>query len=130
MENIFSVSDFQYLPNTAFHLEIDEAFQFNRIFHRELTDEVVDEPVNGQRHRLALVESTLLHVEQHFLGHLRDRSFVLSCVAVTFHRDRRVGVGARITIDQQRIALRVIFASFEMFRDVDLATIRRSTLAN
>lgn len=36
------------LPDGPFHLEVDEALEFDGVFHRELADEVVDEAVDGE----------------------------------------------------------------------------------
>ena len=51
------------LSDRAFHLQLDQAFELDAVFHRELADEIVDETVDAQAHRLRLSQATLLHVE-------------------------------------------------------------------
>ena len=82
------------LSNRAFHLELDQAFQFDAIFHRELADEIVYESVNAQTHGLGFAQTTLLHVKNLLGADLADARFVLHGVAGPAHRDCRIGIGA------------------------------------
>src|SRR5262245_24437562 len=77
----------------AFHFEVDEAFQLDAVFHRELADEVVDEAVHAEAHRLRFGEAALLHVEDLLGGNLRDAGLVLAGVAGAAHGDRGIRVG-------------------------------------
>jgi hypothetical protein len=36
------------LPDRALHFKVNKAFEFDRVFHRKLADEVVDEAVDGE----------------------------------------------------------------------------------
>ena len=44
--------------------------------------------------------------------------------------DGGVGVGVAVAVDEQGVALGVVFAAFEVLRDVDEAAIRRAALAD
>src|SRR5688572_23073099 len=116
--------------DAAFHFQIDKTFQFDRIFHRKLTCEVVDESIDGEAHRLTFSQATLLHVEDHIFRDLRYARLVLSRVFVAANRDGRIGVGTAVGVDQQRVALRVVFATLEVFRNVYLTAIRGPALTN
>jgi len=53
--------------DATFHFEIDKALEFDAVFHRKFADEVVDEAIDGKRHRSALTDAALHHIEKHFL---------------------------------------------------------------
>jgi len=39
-----------YLTDGTFHLQIDQPLQFDRVFHGELPDEVIDKAIDGETH--------------------------------------------------------------------------------
>ena len=51
-------------------------------------------------------------------------------VTVAAHGDGRIGVGARVAVDEQRVALGVVLAALEVLGDVDLAAIGRAAFAD
>jgi hypothetical protein len=51
------------LSDRAFHLQLDQPFELDAVFHRKLADQIVDETVDAQAHRLRLGEAALLHVK-------------------------------------------------------------------
>ena len=55
---------------------------------------------------------------------------MLGRVAVALHGDGGIRVGAAVAVDQQGVALGVVFAAFEMLRDVDLATVGGAPFAD
>src|ERR1043166_2376869 len=93
------------LADGAFHLQLDQPFQLDAVFHGELAYEIVDEPVHAQAHRLRLTETALLHIEDLLGTDLADAGFVLNGVTSAAHRDRRISVRARCRVDEQRVAL-------------------------
>ena len=97
------------LPDRAFHLQLDQPFEFDAVFHGELPDEIVDEPVHAQAHRLRLAQTALLHVENLLRANLADAGFVLHGVTSAAHGDRRIGIRARRRVDEQRVALSIVF---------------------
>src|SRR2546423_3834995 len=99
-----------WLPDRAFHLQLDQPFELDAVFHRELPDEIVDEPVHAQAHRLRLAQTALLHVENLLRTDLANAGFVLDGVTSAAHGDRRISVCARRRVDEQRIALGIILA--------------------
>ena len=126
----FDVSADEELSDRAFHLQLDQPFELDAVFHRELADEIVDETVDAQAHRLRLGEAALLHVKNLLRAHLADAGFVLHGVAGAAHGDRRIRVGARGRIDKQRVALGVVLAILEMLRHVDQAAVSGAAFAD
>src|SRR5207249_7951248 len=97
------------LPDRAFHLQLDQPLELYAVFHWELAHEIVDEPVHAQAHRLRLAQTALLHIENLLRANLADAGFVLHGVTSAAHGDRRIGIRARRRVDEQRVALGVVF---------------------
>src|SRR4249919_1368730 len=91
------------LPDRAFHLQLDQPFELDAVFHGELADEIVDKTVYAQTHRLRLAEAALLHVENLLRAHLADTGFVLHGIAGAAHGDSRIRVGSRRRVDEKRV---------------------------
>src|SRR5207302_7892255 len=89
------------LSDRAFHLEFDQSFQLDRVFHRKLADEIVNKAVYAQAHRLRFAQASLLHVEDLFGADLTDARFVLHGVARSTDSDRRISIGPRRRINQK-----------------------------
>src|SRR2546429_2064648 len=98
------------LPYRAFHLQLDQPLELYAVFHGELPDEIVDEPVHAQAHRLRLAQTALLHVENLLRANLADAGFVLDGVTSAAHGDRRISIRARGRVDEQRVALGIVLA--------------------
>src|ERR1700736_143763 len=118
------------LSDRAFHLELDQSFQFDRVFHRKLADEVVNEAVYAQAHRLRLAQAALLHVEDLFGADLTDAGFVLYGVARSADSNRRIGVGAAGRVDQECVALGVVLAMLQVLGHMHEAAISRAACAD
>src|SRR5438552_3662860 len=118
------------LSDRAFHLELDQALELNRVLHWKLPNEIVDEPVHAQTHRLRLAQAALLHVKNLFGAHLADAGFVLHGVAGATHSDGRISVGARGGINEQRVVFGVVLAVLEMLRLVHEPPISGATGAD
>src|SRR6266446_1173902 len=118
------------LSDRAFHLELDQALQLNRVFHRKLADEIVDESVHAQAHRLRFAQAALLHIKDLFGADLADAGFVLHGVAGAANGDRRISVGAAGGVNEQCVALGVVLAMLQMLRNVDKSAIRGATGSN
>src|SRR5580693_2219123 len=118
------------LAYRSLHLKIDESLQFDAVFHRKLTDEIIYKTIYRETHGLTLTQSPLLHIEDLLGVDLTDRSFMLRRVAGAPNRDRRIGVGAAAGIDEQSVALCIVLAAFEMFRHMDQAPVSRSSFAD
>src|SRR5436309_3621839 len=118
------------LPHRAFHLQLDQPLELDAVFHGELADEIVDETVHAQTHRLRLAETALLHIENLLGAYLADTGFVLNSVAGAAHGDSRIGIRSRRRVDQKRVALGVVFAMLEMFRHVNQSRISGTPLAD
>src|SRR5438045_9345746 len=93
------------LPDRAFHLQLDQPFELDAVFHGELAHEFVDEPIYAQAHRLRLAQTALLHVENLLRADLANAGFVLHGVTSAAHGDGRISVRAGRRADEQRIAL-------------------------
>ena len=114
----------------AFHFHFDESFEFDAVFHGELADEVVDEAVHAEAHGLGFTEAALAHVEDLFCGDFGDAGFVLDGVAVSADGDGGVGVGAAVVVDQQGVTFGVVFAVFEIFWNVNDASVGGAACAD
>src|SRR5215217_1028691 len=90
--------------NGALHLELDEAVHLDRVLHRELLDDRLDEAVDDQLAGLVLGDAAAHQVEELLLADLRDRGLVADVNVVLADPDRRVGVRARVLVEQQRVA--------------------------
>src|SRR6266705_6032738 len=99
-----------WLPDRAFHLQLDQPLELYAVFHRELAHEIVDEPVHAQAHRLRLAQAALLHVKNLFRAHLANAGFVLHGVAGAAHSYGRISVGAAGRVDEEGVALGVVLA--------------------
>ncbi len=95
-----------------------------------MVDEVVDEAVDGEAHGLGFGEAALAHVEDLFGADFANAGFVLDAVALAFDDDGRVGVGARVGVDEKGVAFGVVFAALEVGGNVDEAAIRGATVAH
>src|SRR5215217_752636 len=90
--------------NGALHLELDQAVHLDRVLHRELLDDRLDEAVDDQLARLVLGDAAAHQVEELLLADLGDRRLVADVHVVLADADRRVGVRARLLVEQQRVA--------------------------
>src|SRR5919112_4187758 len=92
------------LANGAFHLQLDEAVHLDRVLHRQLLDDRLDEAVDDQLGGLLLVEPVAREVEELLLADLRHRRLVADVDVVLADADRRVRVRARLVVEQQGVA--------------------------
>src|SRR5215212_1361491 len=90
--------------NGALHLELDQPVHLDRVLHRELLDDRLDEAVDDQLAGLVLVDAAAHQVEELLLADLGDRRLVADVHVVLADADRRVGVRARVLVEQQRVA--------------------------
>ena len=114
------------LADRAFHFQLDQPFELDRILHRKLANEVVNESIHAQAHGLRFTEAALLHVKDLLRGNLRHASFMLNGIARAADGDGGIGVSARGGINEKRVALGIVFAILEMFRHVNQSTISSS----
>src|SRR5205814_3544972 len=118
------------LSNRAFHLKLDQALELDAVFHRELANEIVDESVHAQAHRLRFGQPALLHIENLLRAYLADTGFVLHGVAGTAYSDCRISVRSRSRVNEKSVALRVVLAVLEMLWNVNQAAIRGPAFAD
>ena len=118
------------LADAVLHLQVDEAFELDAVFHREFLHEVVDEAVDGQAHGFGFTEAALHEVEDLIGADLADAGFVLGAVLIAAYTDGWVGIGVAVAIDEQGVAFGVVFAAFEVLRDVNEATISAASFTN
>src|SRR5205814_6791482 len=107
------------LADRAFHFELDQTLELDRILHRKLTDEIVNKSVHAQAHGLRFAQPALLHVKDLLGRNLRHAGLVLNGVAGAANGDRRIGVRTRGGVDKKRVALGVVLAILEMLRHMD-----------
>src|SRR3954471_6915761 len=87
------------LANGALHLELDEAVHLDRVLHRKLLDDRLDEPVDDQLAGLLLGDPARHQVEELLLADLRHARLVADVHVVLADADRRVRVRARALIE-------------------------------
>src|SRR3954452_2776230 len=90
--------------NGALHLQLDQPVHLDRVLHRELLDDRLDEAVDEQLRRLFLGDPAAHQVEELLLADLGDRGLMADVDVVLADADRRVGVRARLLVEQQRVA--------------------------
>src|SRR5438128_2947684 len=118
------------LADRAFHFELDQTLELDRILHRKLADEIINKSVHAQAHGLCFTQAALLQVKDLLGRNLRHAGLVLNGVAGAADGDRRVGVGARGGVDKKGIALGVVLAILEMLRHMDKSAISGAAGAN
>jgi hypothetical protein len=69
-------------------------------FRRQLLDDRLDESVDDHLRRLGLIDAAALQVEELFLAHLADRGLVADRHLLLVDLHHRVGVGARVLVQQ------------------------------
>src|SRR5215208_1210746 len=110
--------------NGALHLELDEAVHLDRVLHRQLLDDRLDEAVDDQLARLLLGEAAAHQVEELLLADLGDRRLVADVDVVLADADGRVGVRARVLVEQQRIADDLGLRAVRALGDLEQAAVR------
>src|SRR5919201_1024784 len=112
--------------DAAFHLELDEAVHLDRVLHRELLDDRLDEAVDDELARLVLGDAVGHEVEELLLADLRDGRLVADVDVVLADPDRRVGVRARLLVKEQRVADDLGLRALGALRDLEQAAVARA----
>ena len=92
------------LADGAFHLELDQPVHLDGVLHRQLLDERLDEAGDDHARGLGLGEAAAHQVEELLLADLRDARLVADVDVVLVDLDVRVGVGARLRVEDQGVA--------------------------
>ena len=90
--------------NGALHLQLDQPVHLDRVLERELLGDRLDEAGDDHRGRLRLGEPARHQVEELLLADLRDGRLVADVDVVLVDPDVRIGVGARLLVEDQRVA--------------------------
>src|ERR1043166_7336740 len=90
--------------NRAFHLGLDQPVHFDVVLERRLLGDRLHESGDDHRGGLRLREPARHQIEELFLADLRDRGLVPDVDLVLVDLDVRVGVGARVLVEDQRVA--------------------------
>src|SRR4051794_27870472 len=114
------------LANGALHLQLDQAVHLDRVLHRQLLDDRLDEAVDDELARLVLRQPVGHEVEELLLADLGDRRLVPDVHVVLADADRRVGVRARIAVEQQRVADDLGLRAVRALGDLEQAAVRRA----
>src|SRR5215210_6330401 len=93
------------LTYRAFHLQLDQAVEFDGVLERELLGYWLDEAVDDHRHGLLLGEPAAHEVEELVLADLRDGCLVLGVDLLLLDLDVRISVRPRVLVEKQRVAL-------------------------
>src|SRR3954453_1433349 len=92
------------LANGTLHLQLDQPVHLDRVLHRQLLDDRLDEAVDDELAGLLLVQPVGHEVEELLVADLGDGGLVPDVDVVLADADRRVGVRARVLVEQQRVA--------------------------
>src|SRR5680860_1585290 len=90
--------------NASLHLQLDQPVELDRVLHRQLFGDRLDEAVDDHLRGLLLVEPAALQVEELLVADFGDRRLVADVGVVLVDADRRVGVRARVLVEEQRVA--------------------------
>src|SRR3954454_21723932 len=112
------------LANGALHLELDEAVHLDRVLHRQLLDDRLDEAVDDQLGGLLLAQPVGHQVEELLLADLRDGRLVADVDVVLADADRRVGVRAAALVEQERVADNLRLRAVRPLGDLEQAAVR------
>src|SRR3954452_17247366 len=88
-----------WLADRTCHLELDEPVELQRVLHRQLARDRLDEAAHDHRHRLVLGHAAAHQVEQLVLGDLADCGLVAHLHVVLADVDVVIGVGAADRVD-------------------------------
>src|SRR6478672_3414896 len=91
------------LPNRALHLQLDQAVHLDRVLHRQLAGEGLDEPAHDHAGSLFLREAAAHQVEELLLADLGDGRLVADVDVALVHLDVRVRVGARLLVEDEGV---------------------------
>src|ERR671921_1772526 len=100
-----SICSLDPLPDRTFHLQLDQAVQFDGVLQRELLRDGLDKAVDDHRDGLLLGEPTAHEVEELVLPDLGDRSLVLGVDLLLLDLDVRIRVRPRVLVQEQSVAL-------------------------
>src|SRR5260370_2330243 len=92
------------LPNRAFQRDRHQLLSFHRELHRQLLQHVLHKTVDHEADGFLLAQPALHAIEQHVLGNLRRRRFMLEQRGRVLGLDIGYGVGAAFVADQKRVA--------------------------
>ena len=98
-----SVSSVIGLADRAFHLELDEAVHLDRVLHRQLLDDRLDEAVHDHGARLCLRQAAAHQVEELLGPDLGDGGLVPDGDVLLVDLHVRVRVRARLVVQDQRV---------------------------
>src|SRR4051794_19965766 len=114
------------LANRALHLKLDQAVHLDRVLHRELLDDRLDEAVDDELAGLLLGEPVRHQVEELLVADLADRGLVADVDVVLADADRGVGVAAAVLVEQQRIADDLGLRTVRTLADLEQAAVARA----
>jgi hypothetical protein len=85
-------------------MQLDQPVHLDRVLHRKLLNDRLDEPVDDQLRGLVLADAVRHQIEELLVADLRDGRLMTDVDVVLADPDRRVSVRARVLVQQQRVA--------------------------
>src|SRR5690606_4617780 len=107
------------LADRAFHLELDEAVHLDRVLHRQLLHNRLDEARDDHAERVGFADTPAHQVEELLLTDLRDRRLVADADIVLTDIDVRIGVRAALFVQDERVANDAALAVMSAFVDLN-----------
>ena len=83
-----------FLPNRSFHLQLNQAIHFNRVLHRQLFNQRLDETVDNHRAGFGFGQTATHQVEQLLFADPRHACLVPNRYVLFVDFDLRIGVAA------------------------------------
>src|SRR5437763_4938240 len=115
------------LSDTAFHLQLDQPVHLDRVLERQLLRDRLDEARDDHRDRLCLREPARHQIEELLLADLRDGRLVTDVDLVLVDADVRIGVRARLLVEDQRVADDLRLRARRALRDLEQPAIAGAT---
>src|SRR5581483_5299274 len=117
------------LPDSAFHLQLDQAVELQRVLHRQFLGDRLDEPAHHHRHGLVLGEAAAPQIDELVLAELRYRRLVPHLDVVLADVDVGIRIAAADRIDQQRIAFHARAGTVGTLVDLNETAVGRTATA-
>ena len=111
------------LAHGPFHLKLDQAVHFDRIFHGKFLDQWFNESIDNHRTGFRLAEPATSQIEQLFFTNARHTSLVPDRSVLLGDFDIRVGITPTLLVQNQCIADDIALRIGSTLLDLDLPTV-------
>ena len=96
---------FHALADRALHLKSQQAIHLDGKFHREFFDDGFDESADDHRRCFGIGETARGQVKELLFADLADGCLMADSHIIFLNINVRIGVGTRLIVEQERVAL-------------------------